>query len=76
MDHTPSSEQNQIVQKIMVNWSGTEILAKPLLPLFPRTSDVSIGVKGTTAVAPKFSDTLTLFQPGVVDSAHHQCSRT
>ena len=48
MDHT--SEQNQIFQKITVNWSGTEILAKPLLPLFPRNRDVSTGVTGTTAV--------------------------
>ena len=31
---------------------------------------------GTTAVAPKFSDTLTLFQPGVADSAHHRGGRT
>ena len=26
--------------------------------------DVSTGATGATAVAPKFSDTLTLFQPG------------
>ena len=48
MDQTPSSEKNQIVQKITVNWSGKKILAKPLLPLFPRTRDVSTG-----AVDPK-----------------------
>ena len=51
MDHT--SEQNQIFQKITVNWSGTKILTKPLLPLFPRNRDVSTGVTGTAAVAPK-----------------------
>ena len=51
MDH--KAEKNQIVQKITVNWSGKKILAKPLLPLFPRTRDVSTGVTGTTAVAPK-----------------------
>ena len=32
--------------------------------------DVSTGATGATAVAPKFSDTLTLFQPGGADSAH------
>ena len=57
MDHT--SEQNQIFQKITVNWSGTEILAKPLLPLFPRNRDVSTGVTGTTTVAPKVKIVIT-----------------
>ena len=33
--------------------------------------DVSAGATGATGVAPKFSDTLTLFQPGGADSAHH-----
>ena len=33
--------------------------------------DVSTGATDATAVAPKFSDTLTLFQPGGADSAHH-----
>ena len=32
LDPTPLSEQNQTIHKIMVNWSGLEILAKPLLP--------------------------------------------
>merc|ERR1712008_57492 len=32
LDPTPLSEQNQIIGKIMVNWSGSDILAKPLLP--------------------------------------------
>merc|ERR1711956_58909 len=32
LDPTPFSEQNQIIHKIMVNWSGSDILAKPLLP--------------------------------------------
>merc|ERR1711956_112749 len=32
LDPTPLSEQNQTINKIMVNWSGSEILAKPLLP--------------------------------------------
>merc|ERR1712226_723288 len=32
LDPTPLSEQNQTIQKIMVNWSGSEILVKPLLP--------------------------------------------
>ena len=31
--------------------------------------DVTAGATGATAVAPKFSDTLTLFQPGGADSA-------
>ena len=59
MDHIPSSEQNQIVQKIIVNWSGREILAKPLLPPFPRNRDVSTEVTGTTAVAPKLKIVIT-----------------
>ena len=33
------------------------------------TRDVTAGATGATAVAPKFSDTLTLFQPGGADSA-------
>ena len=42
-----------------------------------RFRDVSIGATGATLVAPKFSDTLTLFQPGQgADSAHHRLSRT
>ena len=32
LDPTPMSEQNTIIHKIMVNWSGSDILAKPLLP--------------------------------------------
>merc|ERR1711935_160271 len=32
LDPTPFSEQNQIIHKIMVNWSGSDILTKPLLP--------------------------------------------
>ena len=38
--------------------------------------DVSTGAIGATAVAPKFSDTLTLFQPRGADSAHHWHGRT
>ena len=40
--------------------------------------DVSAGATGATAFAPKFSDTLTLSQPGggVADSAHHCRGRT
>ena len=38
--------------------------------------DVSTRATGATAVAPKFSDTLTLFQPGGADSAHHWHGRT
>merc|ERR1712008_303729 len=30
LDPTPLSEQNQTIHKIMVNWSGSEILAKQL----------------------------------------------
>ena len=33
--------------------------------------DVTAGATGVTAVAPKFSDTLTLFQPGGADSTQH-----
>merc|ERR1712203_484663 len=32
LDPTPLSEQNQTIHKIMVDWSGSEILVKPLLP--------------------------------------------
>ena len=38
--------------------------------------DVSAGATGATAVAPKFSDTLTLSQPGEADFAHHYRGRT
>ena len=35
------------------------------------TRDVTTGATGATAVAPKFSDNLTLSQPRGADSAHH-----
>ena len=39
--------------------------------------DVSAGATGATAVAPKFSDTLTLSQPGGgADSTHYRRGRT
>ena len=38
--------------------------------------DVFAGATGATAVAPKFSDTLTLSQLGGADSAHHRRGRT
>lgn len=38
--------------------------------------DVSTGAAGTTVVAPKFLETLTLFQPAGADSAHHYRGRT
>ena len=38
--------------------------------------DVSAGATGATAVAPKFSDTLTLSQPRGADSAHHHRGRS
>ena len=38
--------------------------------------DVSTGATGATEVAPKFSDTLTLFQPRGADSANHWHGRT
>ena len=41
-----------------------------------RSRDVSAGATGATLVAPKFSDTLTLSQPGGADSAHHCRGRT
>ena len=44
------------------------------LQFLPR--DVSTGATGATVVAPKFSDTLTLSQPGGADSAHHRRGRT
>ena len=45
-------------------------LAQPTL-----VRDVSAGVTGATEVAPKFSDTLTLSQPGGADSANHRIGR-
>ena len=38
--------------------------------------DVSTGATGATAVAPKFSDALTLSQPRGADSAHHRRGRS
>jgi hypothetical protein len=38
--------------------------------------DVTAGATGVTAVTPKFSNVLTLFQPGGADSAQHQRGRT
>ena len=38
--------------------------------------DVSKGATGATRVAPKFSDTLNLFQPEGADYAHHWRGRT
>ena len=38
--------------------------------------DVSTGATGATAVALKFSDTLTLFPPGGADFAHHHKGHT
>ena len=32
LDPTPLPEQNKTIQKIMVNWSGSDILTKSLLP--------------------------------------------
>ena len=37
--------------------------------------DVIAGATGVTAVAPKFSDTLSLSQPKGADSAHHRRGR-
>ena len=39
-------------------------------------SDVTTGATGAIVVAPKFSDTLTLYQPRGVDSAHHRRGRS
>ena len=41
--------------------------------ILPR--DVTTGATGATAVASRFSDTLTLFQPRGADSAHHSRGR-
>ena len=38
--------------------------------------DVTTGATGETAVAPKFSDALTLSQPRGADSAHHRRGRS
>ena len=39
--------------------------------LYMVNRDVTTGATGATAVAPKFSDTLTLSQPRGADSAHY-----
>ena len=52
---------------------GDEIISRNNIPHY---RDVSAGATGATAVAPKFSDTLTLFQPGGADYAHHRRGRT
>jgi hypothetical protein len=38
--------------------------------------DVTTGATGATAVAPKFSDTLTLSKPRGADSTHHRRGRS
>ena len=38
--------------------------------------DVTTGATGATEVAPKFSDTFTLFQPRRADSAQHHRGRS
>ena len=40
--------------------------------LSSRYKDVSTGAIGVTAVAPKFSDTLTVSPPGGTDSVYHR----
>ena len=54
-----------LLQTILYKWS-----------LKIQFRDVSAGATGATAVAPKFSDTLTLSQPGGEDSAHHRRGRS
>ena len=39
--------------------------------LYVHCRDVTTGTTGATTVTPKFSDTLTLFQPREAGSAHH-----
>ena len=41
------------------------------ISIFVLTRDVTTGATGATAVAPKFSDTLTLSQPRGADSTDH-----
>ena len=43
--------------------------------IYAKSRDVTTGATGATAVAPKFSDTLTLSQPRGADSAHHRRGR-
>ena len=64
------NEQTVLVQSVHVKWRNS------LVTLSTLYRDVSTGATGATAVAPKFSDTLTLFQPWGADSAHHWRSRT
>ena len=52
--------------------SGTSENEERGIPRAIPNRDVSTGA---TEVAPKFSDTLTLFPPGVADSAHHRRGR-
>ena len=63
---------------VLETWSLWKAAISWLLQGWPN-SDVSTGATSMTVIAPKLSDTLTLFQPGVgggADSAHHQHSCT
>jgi hypothetical protein len=42
------------------------------MPIIFQGQNVTTGATGTTMVAPKFSDILTLYQPGWANSAHHR----
>ena len=62
-------------------WSLMVAMASIVMSRLDVSQDRDVST-GATGVAPKFSDTLTLFQPGGADSAHHctvvgytQCAR-
>ena len=58
--------------KKIINFLPLSIYLTPGLEL---SRDVTTGATGATAVAPKFSDTLTLSPPRGADSAHHPRGR-
>ena len=60
----------------LVHFPYLSILMLENMSLVLSVRDVTTRATGTTAVTPKFSDILTLFQPGVADSAHHGRSCT
>ena len=63
-----------IYENMKQDWNGFQ---SQMLHKSYRLWDVSTGVTGPTAVAPTFSDILTLFQPGGgADSANHWRGRT
>ena len=63
---------NNLFTRETIEEKSTNLTSKSAIYL----RDVSAGATGATEVAPKFSDTLTLSQPGGADFAHRRRGRT